>query len=81
MNYNRDELLKKFDNTDDETLKQTIRTVAAALGASDRQTDNIISNLNTFKKKVRNMSESDIQKAVSKIGEDKADEIYKQLRL
>jgi len=78
-------LIKKLQNTDDETLKATIKSIAQALGANDKQVNNAVSNVCTIKKKMSRMSDNEIKqqvdKHVRKIGDEKADEILRQLKL
>ena len=78
-------LIKQLQNTDDETLKATIKSIAQALGANDKQVNNAVSNVSTIKKKISRMSDNEIKqqvdKQVRKIGEEKADEILKHLKL
>jgi hypothetical protein len=79
------ELIEKVRNTDEETLKLTIKSIAAAMGATEKQTQQIVGNISNIKAKLATMSEADIQKylnkQVKKIGDDKAVEIAKQLHL
>jgi hypothetical protein len=78
-------MIKKLQNTDDETLKAAIKSIAEALGATDKQVNNAVSNVSTIKKKMSRMSESEIKQQVEKqtrkIGEEKANEILRQLKL
>lgn len=78
-------MIKKLQNTDDATLKELIKNIAKASGASDRQINNAVRNVATVKKQMSRMSDSEVKrqinKQVQKIGEDKAEEILKQLKL
>ena len=78
-------MIKKLQNTDDETLKATIRSIAQAMGADGKQINNAVNNVGAIKKKMSRMSDKEIQqqvdKQVRKIGEDKAEEILRQLKL
>lgn len=78
-------MVKKLQNTDDATLKELIKNIAKASGASDKQINNAVRNVGTVKKQMSRMSDSEIKrqinKQVQKIGEDKAEEILKQLKL
>ena len=78
-------MIKKLQNTDDETLKATIRSIAQAIGADNKQINAAVNNVGTIKKKMSRMSDREIRqqvdKQVRKIGEEKAEEILKQLKL
>jgi|GEM_PF-3158947 len=78
-------MIKKLQNTDDETLKATIRSIAQAMGADAKQINTAVNNVGAIKKKMSRMSDKEIQqqvdKQVRKIGEDKAEEILRQLKL
>lgn len=79
------DLIKKLQNTDDETLKATIRNIARSIGANDKQINNAVNSVGVIKKRMSNMSDAEIKRQVNKhmnkIDADKAEEILKQLKL
>lgn len=84
MNIDID-LIKKLQNTDDETLKATIRNIARSIGATDKQINNAVNSVGMIKKRMSNMSDAEIKRQVNKhmnkVDKDKAEEILKQLKL
>lgn len=79
------DLIKKLQNTDDETLKATIRNIARSIGATDKQINNAVNSVGMIKKRMSNMSDAEIKRQVNKhmnkVDKDKAEEILKQLKL
>ena len=79
------DLIKKLQNTDDETLKTTIKNIARSIGATDKQINNAVNSIGMIKKRMSNMSDAEIKRQVNKhmnkVDKDKAEEILKQLKL
>ena len=79
------DLIKKLQNTDDETLKATIRNIARSIGANDKQINNAVNSVGMIKKRMSNMSDAEIKRQVnkhmSKVDKGTAEEILKQLKL
>lgn len=71
----------KIREMSDSDLREAISKVASAIGADDKQRQRALNNLKTVRKKLNNASERDIQNAVGKIGEEKAEEILRDLKL
>jgi len=65
----------------DEELKRAITEISAVLGAGERQQKLAQNNLGLIKNKLGHISDRDIQKVLSKLGEDKVEEILKKLKL
>ena len=79
------ELINKLKNTDDETLRILAKSIAASLGATEKQAAEAVNSVTPIKKRMANMSDEEIKKQInkqfSKIGEDKTNEILKQLKI
>lgn len=73
------DLIRKLQNTDDETLRGAVKQIAEALGASERQAANAARNIGKFKKQLGKMSDAELKEAIDRVGEDKANEILRQL--
>ena len=74
------DFLEKINNLDDETLRNTVKSIAEAAGVSKRQAEHATANINRVKKRIRSMTEDDIKKAVEAAGEEKAAEIIDMIR-
>ncbi len=78
MEINKD-LISKLTSLDDAALSEIVRAVAQAAGAGKRQTERAVKNTSFFKERAKNMTDEDIKKLMSELGEDKAREILSKL--
>jgi len=66
---------------DDDTLRMAIGAIADAVGANEKQRARVLGNVNSIKRKLDNANQRDIDKAVERLGSEKADDIKRILGL
>ena len=76
-----EDILNKLRQMDDETLKKAIGTIADAVGANERQRARAIGNVNSIKRRLDSANQRDIDRAVEKLGSEKAEDIKRMLGL
>ena len=76
-----DDILNKLRRMDDDTLRMAIGAIADAVGANEKQRARVLGNVNSIKRKLDNANQRDIDKAVERLGSEKADDIKRILGL
>lgn len=76
MEHNLSDLRKM----DDEQLQQMVRMAATAMGLSQEQVKNLMSNTPMLKSMLASASDSDLQKLANRIGKDQTAEILSKLQ-
>ncbi len=74
---------KTVDNLlklDDHTLQQKVRDIAVATGVDVRKADSATKDVRKIRRKLENITDSDIRRAIDTLGEDNVNEIMRQLR-
>ena len=74
-----DNLRRKLENTDDETLKRLIFTVASAAGMSAEKAAELVTNLPELRKKISKMDEVQLATALASMGNEGAANVLKRL--
>lgn len=74
------DFLEQIKKLDDETLRSMVQSIAEAAGVSKRQAEHATANIERVKKRISNMSEAEIKKAVDAAGEEKAAEIIEIIK-
>ncbi|MHB1151873.1 MAG: hypothetical protein ACYCWE_05400 [Eubacteriales bacterium] len=74
------DFLEKVKKLDDETLRSMVKSIAEAAGVSKRQAEQATANIDRVKKRVFNMSEAEIKKAIEAAGEEKTAEIIEMIK-
>lgn len=76
-----DDILNKLRRMDDDTLRMAIGAIADAVGANEKQRARALGNVNSIKRKLDNANQRDIDKAVERLGSEKAEDIKRILGL
>ena len=71
--------LDRILSLDDETLKKTISALAAKAGIDEKAASAAASNIRLVRQSLSNATDSDIEKAMSMLGKDKAAAISEEL--
>jgi len=74
------ETLAKMLALDDETFKKKIADAARAAGFESPQLAQIMKDVGSLKASLSNVSQTDLNRAATVIGTDKAEEIIKNLK-
>ncbi len=74
------EFLEQIKQLDDETLRSMVKSIAEAAGVSKRQAEQATANIDRVKKRISNMSDTEIKKAIEAAGEEKTAEIIEMIK-
>lgn len=80
IEINRD-MIEKLQKTDPEALKIAIKAISKAMGASDRQTNMALGNIDMLKRKASRMTEDELREIADKIPPEKVEEIKRILNI
>lgn len=75
------DLLARLKGMDEDTLRRAIGIIADSVGADSKQRDRALGNIGNIKRKLESASERDLQRMIGRIGDEKAEEIRRQLKL
>ena len=76
---NRESLKKRLQNTDDETLKKLLITLASASGMREEQKNALISDIPRLRRLLNETDEEQISALISSIGANGAIDALKKL--
>lgn len=79
IEINRD-FLEQIQKLDDDTLRSAVQSIAEAAGVSKRQAQRATADIENVKKRISNMSDAELKKAVDSAGEEKAAEIIEMIK-
>ncbi len=79
MDYDRKQL-DRLLSMDDESFKLLAKSIADAAGASRMKTEMLLSNPEALKSKLASLSDAEAQALARSIGQEKSDEIMRELR-
>ena len=74
---------KTVDNLlrlDDRALQQKVKDIAVATGVDARKADNATKDVRKIRRKLENITDADIRRAIDALGEENVNEIMRQLR-
>ncbi len=71
--------LDRLLSLDDETLKKTITSLAAAAGIDPRAAQSAVSNLRLVRASLSNATDADIARAANMIGKEKVESMMENL--
>ena len=74
-----DNLKRKLENTDDETMKRLIFTVASVAGMSADKAAELVANLPELRKKISKMDEGQLATLLASMGNEGAANVLKRL--
>ena len=72
-------LKRKLENTDDETLKRLIFTVASAAGMSADKAAGLVTNLPELRKRISKMDDVQLATMIASMGNEGAANMLKRL--
>ncbi len=78
MEIDKKQIMNKLDTISDEELKNIVRAIAQSAGVSGRRVEQTVSDISKLRKGLSNMSERDLQNALSMLDEDTLNSIKKQ---
>ena len=78
MEIDKKQIMNKLDTISDEELKNIVRAIAQSAGVSGRRVEQTVSDISKLRKGLSNMSERDLQSALSMLDEDTLNSIKKQ---
>ena len=79
MNANHNEILEKLKKMDDDELRKMIAEVAGAMGVSEGMKRAALSHTGMIRRKLKNATPADIEKAMNTLGKEKTDQILKHI--
>lgn len=74
---------KTVDNLlrlDDRALQQKVKDIAVATGVDARKAENATKDVRKIRRKLENITDADIRRAIDALGEENVNEIMRQLR-
>lgn len=78
MEMNRSDVSKILSMNDDK-LKATIEEIAKAVGADDKKTKALTSDISSLKSKISRMDDNELNKILQSAGKENAEKIMNEL--
>lgn len=79
MEINKSEIMNKINGMSDEELKSTVKMIANALGAEEKQIGGVLNDIDKLKAAFGCMSESKIQSAISSLDNSQIEALKQQI--
>ena len=70
MEIDKRQIMNKLDTISDEELKNIVRAIAQSAGVSGRRVEQTVSDISKLRRGLSNMSERDLQNALSMLDEE-----------
>ena len=79
MDINKKQIMEKLDTIGDEDLKIMVKMIASSAGVSERRADRAVYDISKLRKSICNMSEKDLNNALSMLDGDAVDDIKRRM--
>lgn len=81
MEIDKRQIMNKLENMTDEELKNIVRAIAQGAGVSGKRVEQTVSDISKLRKNLGNMSDRDLQNAMSVLDGETVENIKKQMNL
>ncbi|MBE6643029.1 MAG: hypothetical protein E7615_05195 [Ruminococcaceae bacterium] len=81
MEIDKRQIMKKIEKMSDEDLKSIVSEIAKGAGVSERRVEQTVSDISKLRRGIGNMSDRDLQKALSMLDGESAEKIKRQMNM
>ena len=81
MDINKKQIMNKLDSISDDDLKNIVKSIAQCAGISGKRAEMAVSDISKLRKSLGNMSENDLNKALSMLDDKTVSDIKKQMNM
>lgn len=81
MEIDKRQIMNKLDGIGDEELKNIVKTIAESAGVSSKRAERAVSDITKLRQNIGNLSDRDLQNALSMLDNNTVENIKRQMNM